>query len=613
MATLLLVFGSAALYLLAYHTYGRWLARKIFALDALRPTPAIACQDGKDFIPSDKAVVFGHHFTSIAGTGPIVGPAIAVIWGWVPALIWVLVGSIAMGAVHDFGALVMSLRAQGRTIGDTSGDLLNHRVRLLFQIIILFALWIIIAIFGLVVAIIFAYYPESVFPVWIQLPIAIGLGYYMTSRRASAKGVLLAGLGCALALYGAIWLSSTIPALQFAVVTTDAQAAAVGEGVSVLQLPFLSAVGFWTIVLLVYAYVASILPVNRLLQPRDYINAYQLILAMGLVALGVVLARPEIVAPALDLNTDKAGVPPWAPFLFITIACGACSGFHCLVSSGCSSKQLRNERDAQFVGYGSMLVEGFLAVLVIVACVAGIGLGRNGLEGADAWNASYASFTSGLGILGAFVEGAANMMDRIPGMTHTFGVGIIGVFVAAFAATTLDTATRLQRYVISEVGKTVKLPALQNRYLATGLAVGTALGLAFFDAFTNEAGIAEGFRSGGKGAFLTLWPLFGATNQLLAGLALLVLSVWLLRRGKPIWIAAIPMTFMLGMTGWALVYQLIGFAGGEGRNLFLFTVGLVIVALEVWMLAEAIAFAVRYHKKRRAGEVRLDHDEPMAA
>ncbi len=584
METVLIVVGAAVLYLVAYHTYGRWLGRKIFQLDPSRQTPAVVREDGCDYVPSDRSIVFGHHFTSIAGTGPIVGPAIAVIWGWLPALIWVLVGSVLVGAVHDFAALVMSLRNQGRTIGDYCGDIINRRVRILFLLIIMFALWIVIAIFGLVIAVVFAQFPSSVLPVWLQIPIAVGLGIWVLRGGNLVAGTIVS----VVLMYATIWLSSTFEAFQFSV-----------------NLGWLSPVAFWTVLLLAYCFVASTLPVQWLLQPRDYINSYQLMFAMGLLFMGVLVSQPALVAPATNFDSDIGAPFPVLPFLFITVACGACSGFHCLVSSGTSSKQLRSEADAQYVGYGAMLLEGMLAVLVIVACCAGLGLGMSTpegmLTGSAAWQAKYLNWGEAQGLgnaMRAVIPGAANLMQGI-GVPLAFATAIMGVFVASFAATTLDSTTRLQRYVISELGNTIRVPVLSNRFVATAIAVLSGFVLAFNDVFLADS-ILEGLKTGGMGAMI-LWPLFGTTNQLLAGLALLVATVWLYRKGKPVVITAIPMVFMLVMTGWGLVLLLETFANPDSRNWLLFFIGLAVLALEVWMIVEAVVYMVGLHAGRRRG------------
>jgi len=564
MNSLAMVGFAVVFYLVAYRTYGRFLARKIFKLDPAAKCPSATHRDGIDFVATDRTVLFGHHFTSIAGTGPIVGPAIAVIWGWLPALVWILVGSVFMGAVHDFGAMVVSLRHQGRSIGDLAGAIVSPRVRILFMLIIFFALWIVIAIFGVVIASVFDIFPESVLPVWLQLPIAVWLGFMVYKR---GKPHLPYGLAATGLMYASILIGARFPVVLPAVWG-------------------LSSAGGWVVLLLAYAYVASTLPVTTLLQPRDYINAFQLCTAMLLLLLGIAATHPPMVAPVVNLA--PAGAPPLFPLLFITVACGAISGFHCLVSSGTSSKQCDRETSALPIGYGGMLLEGLLAVIVLVACGAGIGLGleRDGVRhvGAEAFARQYAGWESAQGLganVAAFVTGAGNLVAGL-GLPRGVVVTLMGVFVASFAATTLDTATRIQRYMVSELAVSLKVPALGKKHPATLVAVLTALLLAFSG-------------GGGKGA-LALWPLFGSVNQLLGGLALLVITVWLAKRGAPIVFTAVPMVFMVAMTGWAMAINLGGFFG-RGEWL-LFWIGAVIAVLQAWMVAEGVAVLVRLARAR---------------
>jgi len=573
MGSIFLAAGAAIAYLIAYHTYGKFLARKIFNLDPDHRTPAVEVNDGMDYVPTKKGILFGHHYTSIAGTGPIVGPAIGIIWGWVPAFIWVTVGCIFMGAVHDLGALAVSMRHRGRGIGDIAGDLISTRVRVMFLCIIALALTIVLAIFCLVIATLFKRYPGAVFSVWIQIPIAMTLGFMIYKSKLPALPlslVALALLGAAVYLGAAHWELS-VPDIHIGSLT-------------------LVPTVFWSILLLIYVFFASVLPVTWLLQPRDYINGHVLFVIMFFLAAGLLVSQPEIVAPALNLNPK--GAPPILPFLFVTIACGAISGFHCLVSSGTTSKQISRETDAQAIGYGSMLMEGMLAIFVLVAVAAGIGLLAGGPGehiGVERWNHHYASWGAAKGLsakVGAFVDGSANMLNSL-GLEVKLGATIMGVFVACFAGTTLDTATRLQRYVISELGGGIGVKPLRNKYVATTIAVVTAGVLALYD---------------GKGAGgLLLWPLFGATNQLLAALAFLVITVYLARKGKPILFTLIPFFVMLTMTAWAIIYQLGDFYRGflsAGKGLHLLIITGVIVVLEIWMIVESAMVIIRSRKAR---------------
>ena len=295
-------------YILMYQLYGKYIGSKIFALSGEVKTPSQELEDGIDYVPTKKEIIFGHHFTSIAGTGPIVGPAIAIIWGWVPAMLWIFLGSIVMGAVHDFGALIISMRNQGKSISEYTAKYVNDRTKFLFFIIVFLELWIVIAIFGLVIAIIFSMYPQSVLAVWVEVPIAIYLGYLIYNK---GKNVMTMSIYAVLAMYVCVFLGPYLP----------------------FKVPAIAGIpptGVWTIILLTYAFIASVLPVTTLLQPRDFINSHQLVIAMSLLVLGVLVAsfggHLEIVAPAVQMSPAKA--PPMWPFLFITIACGAISGFH---------------------------------------------------------------------------------------------------------------------------------------------------------------------------------------------------------------------------------------------------------------------------------------------
>jgi carbon starvation protein len=546
-------------YIIMYQLYGKFIGRKIFQLSGACKTPACEYEDGIDYVPTRKEIIFGHHYTSIAGTGPIVGPAIAIIWGWVPALIWVFVGSIVMGAVHDFGALIISMRNQGKSISEYTAKYVNNRTKIFFFLIVFLELWIVIAIFGLVIAVVFAMYPTSVLPVWLEIPIAVYLGYLIYKKGANVMGWSIVAVAV---MYVTVIIGAYVP-------------------IKMPTIAGIPATGVWTILLLIYAFIASVLPVTTLLQPRDFINSHQLVVALVLLTLGVIFTafggRLEIVAPAVQLSPAEA--PPMWPFLFITIACGAISGFHSLVSSGTSAKQVRDEQDSLFVGYGSMLLEGVLATLVIIAVSAGIGIAYTTKEGATltgvaAWTTHYSSWAAAAGLgskVAAFVDGSANMIGTL-GIPKNICLVIMGVFVASFAGTTLDTATRIQRYVIAELFGGLNLKALTNRYVATSVAVGSALILAF----------ATG--AGGAGA-LKLWPLFGAVNQTLAALALIIITLYLKRRGGLKWlIAGLPAIFMSVMTIWAVILNEVSFSAGKNGLLTVINVCILIIAL--WIAIE---------------------------
>ncbi|MBW1678142.1 MAG: carbon starvation protein A [Deltaproteobacteria bacterium] len=561
-------------YVLAYHTYGKFLACKIFKLNPEAVCPSTALQDNHDFVPTKKEILFGHHFTSIAGLGPIVGPAIAIIWGWVPAVIWVFFGSIFFGAVHDFGALVISLRANGRSIGDLAADIINKRVRTLFVLIIFFELWIVIAVFALTIAILFTMYPIAVIPVWFELVIAFYLGHLIYKK---GKNIFWPSIIAVIIMYVTVIIGAYLP-IDFKVL---------------FGMSGKSALITWIVLVLVLqAWLASSLPVQTLLQPRDFINSHQLVIAMVLLTLGVIVAHPPIVAPAVNFTVK--GAPPVWPFIFVVIACGAISGFHSLVSSGTSSKQCDDETSSLFIGYGGMLMEGTLSTLVIVAVAAGIGLGLAGkggeiFTGVAAFEHHYASWGAAAGLgskLGAFVRGSANVIQSY-GIPAKIALATMAVFVVSFAATTVDTATRIQRYVVVELCNAYSLKPLARRQAGTAFAVITAGLLAFYD-------------GSGKGA-LKLWPLFGTVNQLLAGLALLVTTIYLARRKVNIAYTGIPMVFMIIITGWAIVFNIQKFYNTS--NWLLLIIGIAVFVLEVWMIIESVVVLKTVYGKGTKGDV----------
>lgn len=619
-------------FLVAYHTYGKWLGEKIFRLSVQAVCPSVRINDGIDYVPTHKSVVFGHHFTSIAGTGPIVGPAIAVMWGWLPALLWVVLGSIFIGAVHDLGALVVSLRNNGQTVGDIAGRVMNRRVRILFLCVLFMALSIVLAIFGMVIATVFRQFPQAIFPVLVQIPIAVLIGLWLHRKGV---GLLLPSVIALTVMYLTVIFGdanfytgiTVLDTIQYYLHHANAYMASWSNMT-------------WVAILLVYSYVASVLPVWVLLQPRDYINSLQLISALGLIVLGLFVAsliggappvpgsqRPELTMVAPVVNWNPPGAPMIFPFLFITIACGAISGFHCLVSSGTSSKQLKSEPDARFVGYGGMLTEGFLAVLVILACTAGLGLGlplaintttqatpvvgtdgSAALVGASAFAHQYASWGAAAGLaktVGAFVTGAANFVNAM-GVPMGWCLALMGVLVASFAGTTLDTACRLQRYVVQELATAVLSPRLATRDSPVPWGHGLqtrgsswnpltwltnmhgatvfAVVVAMFIAAIPLPGTGWGWETAGRGG-LILWPLFGATNQLLGGLAFMVITFYLWRRGRPIWFLIVPATFMLVMPAWAMLAELPGWV--RDAKWTLAGIATATLVLEVWMIAEA--------------------------
>ena len=534
-----IVFGAFAL---GYRFYSSFLARRVFNLSADEPVPSREREDGVDFVPTPLRILWGHHYTSIAGAAPIVGPAIAVIWGWLPALVWVTVGTLFMGAVHDFAALVISIRQRGASIGEIAGNVINPRVRSLFLIIISFLIWIVLAVFAFIIGTLFHSNPGAVFPIWLQLVLALGLGWLVRRRGV---GILVPSLFAYALLLGSIFYG-------------DAFAS---------QFPFVKEISVtrWVWILLLYSFVASVLPIWVLLQPRDYLNSHQLITAMALLSLGLLVLQPEIVAPVIQMHPE--GAPPMLPFLFITIACGAISGFHGLVSSGTTSKQLERAPDARPIGYGGMLGEGALGLLAVLAATAGF-------SSTESWQVHYSSWGAANGLsakLGAFVSGGANFIASL-GIPVEAGKTFMAVVVIAFAATSLDTGARIQRLVIAELADSYGWKALTNRFVAGGLGIAAALLLAVTQA-------------GGKGG-LILWPLFGTTNQLVASVTLLIVSIWLKRNGKPVVYTIVPMLLVTAVTLWAMVSELFGYFAHLDERWLLAAIGSVILILDVWVLLE---------------------------
>jgi len=554
MSALLVLFGVVILLALAYRWYGRWLATRVFPLDDSEPTPAHTMRDGRDFVPAPPLVVFGHHFASIAGLGPLLGPAIAVIWGWVPALLWIVLGCIFVGAVHDLGCMYSSLRNRARSVADLAYDVAGARARVLFLLFSIFAIALAMGVFVINIANLFApgeggaeggHVPEAVLPSVALVAIALAVGVLFYRYRVSLAKLTLPALLASLLF---VWLG--------------------------VQYPITSLFGWelsaplWTYLLLGYALVATLLPVWVLLQPRDYLNSFQLFLGMGLLLIGAVVGGFTLSAPAF--NPAPAGAPPMFPLLFITIACGAVSGFHSLVASGTTVRQLDRQSHALPIGYGGMLTEGLLATLALLAVAAGLGA---------EWQSRYPDWlTAGKSALANFVHGAGALVSAV-GVPLALAKVFVATVAVGFALTTLDTGARLIRYNLQELGRAWRITPLVNPTLSTLLAVGL---IGFFALLKAPDPVTGELKSVGA----LLWQLFGASNQLLAALSLLVVSLYLRSLGRPTLYTLLPMCLMLVATLTALVIGMQGFAA-KG-NILLLGVSAVIFALAVWLVGEAI-------------------------
>lgn len=545
-----------------YRFYSKFIAQKIYRLDPNFVTPAHEFKDGVDYVPTKKEVLWGHHFTSVAGAAPIVGPAIAVYWGWLPAVLWVLLGTVFAAGVHDFGAIVISARNKGQSIGTLANKIIGQRAKLLFLFIILILVLMVNAVFAWVISKLFISFPASVIPVFIEIPLAIWIG-----RRVykNGGGLLVPSIIALVIMWGSAVVTSYVPALQIDMVKYfgGADSAFSFMGLNATETTFL----FWIVVLFAYTYFASVLPVTTLLQPRDYINSHQLIIGLVVLYLGLVFLAPNVTAPMVNNNvSDKS----WWPLLFITIACGAISGFHGLVSSGTTSKQLDKETDARFVGYLGSVGEGALALISIIAVV-------TAFSAAD-FTAKYGSFAdASKNGLGSFVAGAAHLASGL-GIDPALGRTIVAIIVVSFAATTLDSSVRLMRYIIDEIGTEYKIKAITGTHAPTFIAVVASAVL------TLTPGGANGFGSGGY----HLWPLFGTANQLLAGITLLIITIWLKRLGRNYLPTLIPMLFLLIVTIWAMVQQVFTEWMGHADKMLLFVFGAIILVFAGWILLEAI-------------------------
>ncbi|MBM7094967.1 carbon starvation protein A [Bacillus sp. H-16] len=565
MSAIILAVVGMAVFFLGYKYYSKFVAERIYRLDPDYVTPAHKYKDGVDFVPTNKWVLWGHHFTSVAGAAPIVGPAIAIYWGWLPAFLWVVLGTVFAAGVHDFGALVLSVRNKGQSVGTLANKIIGQRAKILFLFIILILVLMVNAVFAWVISSLFINFPSAVLSVFIQIPLAIWIGYLVYKRSGN---MLFPSIAALATMYITAIIAARVPALQIDLPRYFGGAEnTVAFGLDGVSMSFF----VWIIVLMIYVYIASTLPVWKLLQPRDYINAHQLMVGLGILYLGLLFSNPEVTAPMM--NTEAT--TPWFPLLFITIACGAISGFHGLVASGTSSKQLNKETDARFVGYFGAVGEGLLALIAIIAVA-------TFFANPGAFTAAYDSFgTAGNIGLTTFIQGAGQLATGIF-IPADIAATIVAVIVVSFAATTLDTSVRLMRYIISELGSEYKIKSLTKMHVATTIAVVSSAALVL---------LPRGPQGFGSGGYL-LWPLFGTSNQLLAGITLLLITLWLKRQGRNYLITLIPMVFLMIMTLWAMGQQVFFQWSGLGdaeMNLLLFMLGAVIFVFAIWIMLEAVS------------------------
>ena len=539
MNSVMLTLIGIAMVALGYLLYSRYIANRVFRLDPDFETPAHELEDGVDYVPTNKYVLWGHHFTSVAGAAPIVGPAIAVIWGWLPAFLWVTLGTIFFAGAHDVGALWASARNKGQSIGTLSGRYIGGRGRNLFLVVIFLLLLMVNSAFAVVISGLLVSTPTAVIPTWGAIVVALCIGQAIYRLKWNLPVVSLVGV---IALYSLMILGDRFP-----IVLPD----------TILGL---TANAFWIVVLFIYAGIASLLPVWMLLQPRDYINGLQLFIGLGILYVSILVSRPEIVAPAVNSNLPE-GTPGIAPLLFVTIACGAVSGFHGIVASGTSSKQIDKETDERFVGYFGAVGEGLLALGTIIATTSGFAALAD-------WEEVYKEF--GEGGVTAFVEAGGQILNAGLAIPTSLSSTILATMAVLFAATTMDTGVRLQRYVVSEIGELFGLKP--NVAVSTLIVIVVTLALSFSTGADGEGG-------------MVIWPLFGTTNQLMAALTLSILAVMLTRRRRPITAIVLPLLFILVMTLLALVTQL-GQYWSQQKWLLL-GLDAIILVCAVWVVLEA--------------------------
>ena len=561
MNSLFLVIAGLIIFGFGYRFYASFLSSKIYSLGEFSgEVPAKEFQDGVDYVPTKKEILFGHHFTSIAGAAPIIGPCIAAYWGWLPAFLWVVLGAVLMGAVHDFGALVVSVREKGKTIAEITGSVISPRVRTMFLFFVMMLSWLVLAVFAMAIAGLFVNVPTAVLPINIEILFAVIVGLLIYKKKME---VLVPSMVALILLYVFVYIGSLYP-LSFASLGLDKATQS----------------NLWIILLFIYSGIASLLPVWFLLQPRDYINSHQLIVGLGLIIIGIIIAQPVVDAPMI--RSGGAGAPTLFPLLFVTIACGAISGFHGLVASGTTSKQINNIRDTKVIGYGAMLGEGTLALVSIIAAVAGISLVANcelpsiGHVDDLSWSIYYDSWAHATtNKATAFVLGGGALIESL-GISSNLSKTIMAVLVISFAATTLDTATRIQRFILMEIGDSIKIEPLKNRYVATLFAIVPALGLTLWNVADPSTGkIMQ--------AGWVLWPIFGASNQMLAALTLMILCIYFWKRNKPVLPLIIPFIFLTVTTLISLAIKAQSFV--ETNRLLLVIDG-ILSALILWMLYE---------------------------
>ena len=563
----ILIFSGLFFFFVGYKYYAGRLDREVIQPDNSLSTPAVLQGDGIDFVESKPLVLFGHNFASIAGAGPVIGPIVAMhYFGWAVTLVWILIGNVFIGAVHDYLALMVSVRNRGSSIADIAEKTMGFRAKSVFSIFLVLAMLLVIAVFGVVAAKTLIAQPQMVVPTFAIIPISIVLGWFIYYRNADLTvASIIAVAGVILSIYFGF---------QFPIELAE-------NGVIGL-----SPLMFWFVVLMIYAAVASVLPVNILLQPRDYLSTYILFGSMGLAVLALLWIHPELHTPAYRGVFSEEQGPVW-PMLFVLVACGAVSGFHSLVAGGTTSKQLAVESQGKSIAYGGMLTEGVVAVVTVLLVSGGLYWVAPASGGIDMNTLGFRETLQSGGWILAYGHGFGNLVHQmLPFLSFTFASMIAVIALNTFVLTTLDSAVRITRFIVQEsVGQRIAL--FKNKYICTVLVI----------FFSYLIGSTDGWQK--------IWPIFGATNQLIAAVALFVIATWLMAMGKPTKFALYPAIFMIVTTIGALVWQSYRFYSQPEPNIFLGTAAVLLIILALFVGYEGMATLRGQKEKLMTASARL--------
>ena len=541
----ILLFSCLFFYFIGYRFYAGKLDSELIQPSDQKVTPAVEQNDGVDYVPSKPLVLFGHNFASIAGAGPVIGPIIAMHhFGWAITLVWILLGNVFIGAVHDYLTLMVSVRNRGSSIADIAETTMGYRAKAVFAVFLVLAMLLVIAVFGVVAAKTLIAQPEMVFPTFAIIPVSVILGWCIYKKNLNLKMVsAVAVLTVILNIYIGFQIPVPIPE----------------EGVLGLS-PLI----FWFVILMIYAGVASVLPVQTLLQPRDYLSTFILFGSMALAISALLWVGPELNTPAWRGAMSEEQGPVW-PMLFVLVACGAVSGFHSLVAGGTTSKQLATETQGKIISYGGMLTEGVVAVVTVLLVGGGLYWVAPEGGGVDMTTLGFRETLQSGGWILAFGNGFGNIVHQmLPILSFTFASMIAVLALNTFVLTTLDTAVRITRFLVQEsLGD--KIPVFKNKFVVTVTVVFVAYLI----------GATDGWQK--------IWPIFGATNQLIAAVALFVVATWLMAVKKPTQYVLYPAILMVITTIGALGWQAWRFFTAPEPNMFLGVIAVILIGLAVFV------------------------------